>query len=78
MGALQLLRFIGKDIRWERTTNCHFSVDPPPKAVFYAEDSKGHRLVLISNDKEIIKQVEKEECIGLKAKHSSNQVLSLD
>ena len=48
------------------------------RAVFYAEDSKGHRLVLISNDKEIIKQVEKEECIGLKAKHSSNQLLSLD
>ena len=48
------------------------------KAVFYAEDSKGYRLVLISKDKEIIKQVEKEECIGLKAKHSSNQLLSLD
>ena len=48
------------------------------KAVFYAEDSKGHRLVLTSNDQEIIKQVEKEECIGLKVKHSSNQVLSLD
>lgn len=48
------------------------------KAVFYAEDSKGHRLVLTSIDKEIIKQVEKEECIGLKVKYSSNQVLSLD
>ena len=46
-------------------------------AVFYAEDSKGHRLVLISNDKEIIRQVEKEECIGLKVKHSSSQLLSL-
>ena len=48
------------------------------RAVFYAEDSKGNRLVLISNDKNIIKQVEKEECIGLTAKHSSNQLLSLD
>ena len=47
------------------------------KAIFYAEDSKGHRLVLTSTDKEIIRQVEKEECIGLKVKHSFNQVLSL-
>ena len=50
----------------------------PVKAVFYAEDSQGHRLVLTSNEVEIIKQVEKEECVGLKAKHSSNQLLSLD
>ena len=48
------------------------------KAVFYAEDSKGQRLVLTSTDKEIIKQVEKEECIGLKVKYSFNQALSLD
>ena len=48
------------------------------KAVFYAEDSKGRRLVLTSDDKEIIKQVEKRECIGLKVKHSSNRLLSLD
>ena len=48
------------------------------KAVFFAEDSKGQRLVLTSTDKEIIKQVEKEECIGLKVKHSFNQALSLD
>jgi acetyl-CoA C-acetyltransferase len=48
------------------------------KAVFFAEDSKGQRLVLTSTDKEIIREVEKEECIGLKVKHSFNQVLSLD
>ena len=48
------------------------------KAVFYAEDSKGQRLVLTSIDKEIIRKIEKEECIGLKVKYSSNEVLSLD
>ena len=48
------------------------------KAVFYAEDSQGHRLVLTSSDKEIIKKVERKECIGKKIKFSDRQVLSLD
>lgn len=48
------------------------------KAVFYAEDSQGHRLVLTSSDKEIIKEVERKECIGKKIKFSDRQVLSLD
>ena len=48
------------------------------KAVFYAEDSQGHRLVLTSSDKEIIKEVERKECIGKKIKFSDRQILSLD
>ena len=49
----------------------------PLKAVFYAEDSQGHRLVLTSNKQRIIKQVEEEECIGLKINFSNGQLLSL-
>ena len=48
----------------------------PTKAVFYAEDSQGHRLVLTSNEENIIKQVEEEECIGLKIKFSNKQLVS--
>ena len=47
------------------------------KAVFYAEDSQGHRLVLTSTNKEIIKEVERKECLGKKIKFSDRQVLSL-
>jgi acetyl-CoA C-acetyltransferase len=46
------------------------------KAVFYAEDSQGHRLVLTSNDQQIIKQVEEEECIGLKINFSNKQFVA--
>jgi hypothetical protein len=46
------------------------------KAVFYAEDSQGHRLVLTSNDQKIIKQVEEEECIGLKINFSNKQFVA--
>jgi len=49
----------------------------PLKAVFYAEDSQGHRLVLTSNKQRIIKQVEEEECIGLKINFLNGQLLSL-
>jgi len=49
----------------------------PIKAVFYAEDSQGHRLVLTSNEEKIIKQVEEEECIGLKINFSNKQLISL-
>ena len=49
----------------------------PLKAIFYAEDSQGHRLVLTSNKEKIIKQVEEEECVGLKVNFSNNQLLSL-
>tara|TARA_B100000287_G_C20641286_1_gene783566 strand:- start:734 stop:2107 length:1374 start_codon:yes stop_codon:yes gene_type:complete len=49
----------------------------PLKAVFYAEDSQGHRLVLTSNKKEIIKKVEEEECIGQKINFLNSQLLSL-
>jgi len=48
----------------------------PTKAIFYAEDSQGHRLVLTSNEENIIKQVEEEECIGLKIKFSNKQLVS--
>jgi acetyl-CoA C-acetyltransferase len=48
----------------------------PIKAVFYAEDSQGHRLVLTSNDQKIIKQVEEEECIGLKINFSNKQFVA--
>ena len=47
------------------------------KAVFYAEDSHGHRLVLTSSVTEIIKQVEEEECIGQKINYSNNHFVSL-
>ena len=46
------------------------------RAVFYAEDSQGNRLVLTSNEKEIIKQVEEEECVGQQIKFSNKQLLS--
>ena len=49
----------------------------PLKAVFYAEDSQGHRLVLTSNEEKIIKQAEEEECIGIETNFSNKQVLSL-
>jgi hypothetical protein len=49
----------------------------PSKAVFYAEDSQGHRLVLTSTVSEIIKQVEAEECVGLKINYSNNRFMSL-
>jgi acetyl-CoA C-acetyltransferase len=49
----------------------------PLKAVFYAEDSQGHRLVLTSNEEKIIKQVEEEECIGIETNFLNKQVLSL-
>ena len=48
----------------------------PAKAVFYAEDSQGHRLVLTSNEENIIKQVEEEECVGLKINFSNKQLVS--
>ena len=48
----------------------------PVKAVFYAEDSQGHRLVLTSNEEEIIKQVEEVECIGLKINFSNKQFVA--
>ena len=49
----------------------------PLKAIFYAEDSQGHRLVLTSNKEKIIKQAEEEECIGLKVNFLNDQLLSL-
>ena len=48
----------------------------PVKAVFYAEDSQGHRLVLTSMEEEIIKQVEEVECIGLTINFSNKQFLA--
>jgi acetyl-CoA C-acetyltransferase len=48
----------------------------PIKAVFYGEDSQGHRLVLTSNEEGIIKQVEAEECVGKKIKFLNNQFVS--
>jgi len=48
----------------------------PVKAVFYAEDSQGHRLVLTSKEEEIIKQVEEVECIGLKINFSNKQFVA--
>jgi hypothetical protein len=48
----------------------------PIKAVFYGEDSQGHRLVLTSNEERIIKQVEAEECVGKKIKFLNNQFVS--
>jgi len=48
----------------------------PIRAVFYAEDSQGYRLVLTSNEEEIIKQVEEEECVGQKIKFSNKQLVS--
>jgi hypothetical protein len=50
----------------------------PIKAVFYAEDSQGHRLVLTSNEEKIIKQVEEKECVGKKIKFLNKQLVSLD
>ena len=47
------------------------------KAVFYAEDSQGHRLVLTSNKEEIIQAVEGKECVGKKINFLDKQVLSL-
>ena len=49
----------------------------PIKAVFYGEDSQGHRLVLTSNEKRIIKQVEVEECVGKKIKFLNKEVSSM-
>jgi hypothetical protein len=49
----------------------------PSKAVFYAEDTQGHRLVLTSTVSEIIKQVEEEECVGRKINYSNNRFVSL-
>ena len=48
----------------------------PKKAVFYAEDSQGHRLVLTSNDNELITKVEEEECVGQKINFLNKHVLS--
>jgi acetyl-CoA C-acetyltransferase len=50
----------------------------PSKAIFYAEDSQGHRLVLTSTDNEIINKVEKEECVGKKISFLNKEVSSLD
>ena len=47
------------------------------KAIFYAEDSQGHRLVLTSNKEEIIQAVEGKECVGKKINFLDKQVLSL-
>ena len=49
----------------------------PLKAIFYCEDSQGHRLVLTSDEEKIIKQVEEEECVGQKIKFSNKQLVSL-
>ena len=49
----------------------------PSKAVFYAEDSQGHRLVLTSTDNEIINKVEEEECVGKKISFLNKEVSSL-
>ena len=47
------------------------------KAIFYAEDSQGHRLVLTSDKEEIIQAVEGKECVGKKINFLDKQVLSL-
>ena len=49
----------------------------PIKAIFYAEDTQGHRLVLTSTDNELITKVEKEECVGKKINFLNKEVLSL-
>ena len=49
----------------------------PIKAVFYGEDSQGHRLVLTSNEEKIIKQVEETECVGKRIKFLNKQLVSL-
>ena len=54
-----------------------YEKNAPSKAVFYAEDSQGHRLVLTSTVSEIIKQVEEEECVGQKINYSNNHFVSL-
>ena len=48
----------------------------PIKAVFYAEDSQGHRLVLTSDKEKIIKKVEEEECVGQQIKFLNKQLVS--
>jgi acetyl-CoA C-acetyltransferase len=55
-----------------------YEKNQPLKAVFYAEDSQSHRLVLTSTKSEIIKQVEEEECVGKKINYSNNRFVSLD
>ena len=50
----------------------------PSKAIFYAEDSQGHRLVLTSTDNEMINKVEEEECVGKKISFLNKEVSSLD
>jgi len=55
-----------------------YEKNQPLKAVFYAEDSQSHRLVLTSTNSEIIKQVEEEECVGKKINYSNNRFVSLD
>jgi acetyl-CoA C-acetyltransferase len=49
----------------------------PIKAIFYAEDTQGHRLVLTSTDNELITKVEKEECVGKKINFLNKEVSSL-
>ena len=49
----------------------------PSKAVFYAEDSQVHRLVLTSTDNEIINKVEEEEFVGKKISFLNKEVSSL-
>jgi hypothetical protein len=46
------------------------------RAVFYGEDSQGHRLVLLSDEEKIIKKVEEEECVGQQIKFSNKQLVS--
>ena len=53
-----------------------YEKNAPSKAVFYAEDSQGHRLVLTSTVSEIIKQAEEEECVGQKINYSNNHFVS--
>jgi len=48
----------------------------PSKAVFYAQDSQGHRLVLTSMEEKIIKKVEEEECVGQKLHFANKQLIS--
>ncbi len=49
----------------------------PIKAIFYAEDSQGHRLVLTSIDNKLITKVEEEECVGKKISFLNKEVSSL-
>ena len=49
----------------------------PSKAVFFAEDSQGHRLVLTSTDNKIITKVEEEECVGKKISFLNKEVSSM-